>query len=164
MSDAYRLGYRWEIEGPIDTVFHFVSDARTFHEWFGVFKRVESDDPDGPVRVGSHSRMKVRALLPYTLDWDVTVAKLEPPSLLQTACRVTLNGRFGMHGYVRYRLEERGGVVTVINEQELVADRPLPRLLHPLAQAIFDLNHDWAMGRARDPLQRAVRRRAASLA
>jgi hypothetical protein len=145
MTDAYQLGYRWTIEGPIDTVFHFVSDARTFHEWFGVFKRVESDDPDGPVRVGSHSRMKVRALLPYTLDWDVTVSRLEPPCLL-------------------HRLEQQGGIVTVINEQELIADRPLPGLLHPLAQAIFNLNHEWAMGRARDPLQRAVRRATASLA
>jgi hypothetical protein len=164
MSDAYQLGYRWTIEGPIETVFHFVSDARTFREWFGVFKQVESDDPVGPVRVGSHSRMKVRALLPYTLDWDVTVAKLEPPRLLQTACRVTLNGRFGMHGYVRYRLEQQGRLVTVINEQELVAERPLPRLLHPVAQAIFDLNHDWAMSRASEALQRAVSRATASLA
>ena len=164
MIDAYQLGYRWTIEGPIETVFHFVSDARTFHEWFPVFKQVVPDDPVGPLRVGSHSRMKVKALLPYTLDWEVTVSKLEPPRMMQTDCRLTLNGRFGMHGYVRYRFEQDGWLVTVINEQELIAERPLPRIFHPIAQTLFALNHDWAMSRSRDPLQRAVRRATASLA
>src|SRR5262245_21348745 len=138
--DSYQLGYRWTIEGPIETVFRFVSDARTFGQWFHVFRRVESDDAVGPIRVGSHSRMKVKALLPYTLDWDVTVAKLDPPRMMETDCRVTLNGRFGMHGYVRYRFEQNGRLVTVINEQELIAERPLPRIVHPIAQAIFNLN------------------------
>ena len=160
---SYHFGYRWTIDGPIETVFHFVSDARTFHEWFPVFKQVVSDDPVGPLRVGSHSRMKVKALLPYTLDWDVTISKLDPPRLLQTDCRLTLNGRFGMHGYVRYRLQQDGRLVTVINEQELIAERPLPRILHPIAQALFTLNHDWAMSRARAPLQRAVRRASSPL-
>jgi uncharacterized protein YndB with AHSA1/START domain len=162
--DTYQLGYRWTIEGSPETVFRFVSDARTFHEWFGVFKRVEPDDPTGPLRVGAHTRCHVRALLPYTLDWDITVSKLDPPRLLETDCRLTLNGRFAMRGYVRYRFEPRGHLVDVINEQELAAERPLPRFLHPLAQAIFSLNHDWAMSRARGPLQRAVRRATPSLA
>jgi hypothetical protein len=159
--DAYVLGYRWDIEGPIETVFHYVSDARTFPEWFGVFKEVRPDDPSGPLRVGSHVVCLVRALLPYALLWDITVSHLEPNRLLQTDCRLTLNGRFGMRGYVRYRFEERGRIVTVINEQELVADRPLPGFLHPIAQAIFNFNHDWAMGKARAPLQAIVSRAAA---
>src|SRR5205823_14642474 len=113
--------------------------------WSAVVSRVEQDAPVGPLRVGSHSRMQVKALLPSPLDEDVTVSRLEPPRLMQTDCRLTLNGRFGMHGYIRYRFEQNGRLVTVINEQELVAERPLPRILHPLAQAIFTLNHDWAM-------------------
>jgi hypothetical protein len=161
--DSYQFGYRWRVEGPIETVFHFVSDARTFHEWFPVFKRVEPEDWTSPLRVGMRVRCRVKALLPYTLDWQITVARLEPPRLLETDCRLTLNGRFAMHGYVRYRLEQDGGLVTVINEQELTPERPLPRVLHPLAQVLFSLNHDWAMGQAQAPLQRAVRR-AASLA
>ena len=162
--DSYQLGYRWTIEGPVETIFHYVSDARTFHEWFHVFKRVDADDPVGPLRVGSHSRMKVKALLPYTLDWDVTVSKLDPPRLMETDVRLSLNGRFGMHGYVRYRFVPAGRFVTVINEQELIADQPLPRILHPLAQAVFSFNHDWAMSRARAPLQRVVRQATVPLA
>ncbi len=158
--DTYRLGYRWSIEGPIDTVFRYVSDARTFHEWFFVFKEVVPDDPTGELRVGAHSRCAVRALLPYALDWDVTVSGYEPPKLLETRVELALSGRFRMHGFVRYRFETDGPRVIVINEQELAAERPLPRLLHPLAQAIFSFNHDWAMRRAEAPLQAVVHRAA----
>ena len=161
-ADTYTLGYRWTIEGPIDTVFRYVSDARTFHEWFGVFKKVVPDDPAGEVRVGSHTRCAVRALLPYALDWDITVARYEPPTLVETTVEVTLGGRFGMHGFVRYRFEPDGSRVVVVNEQELTGDRPLPRLLHPIAQAVFAFNHDWAMSRAAAPLQAAVRRAASA--
>ena len=157
-TDAYQLRYSWEIEGPIDTVFHYVSDARTFLEWFTVFREVRPNDPTGSLRVGSHVRCRVKAFLPYTLDWDITVAVHEPPTFMRTDCRVSLSGRFGMHGYVQYRFEKRGPLVIVLNEQEMVADRPLPRLLHPLGQAIFSFNHDWAMGRARGPLQAIVTR------
>jgi ligand-binding SRPBCC domain-containing protein len=157
-SDVYRFGYQWRIQGPIETVFHYVSDARTFLDWFPVFKDVRPDDPVGPLHVGSRSVMRVKALLPYTLDWDVTISRYEPPRLLETDVQLSLNGRFRMHGYVRYRFEPQpGNVVLVINEQEIAADRPLPRLLHPLAQAAFSFNHDWAMRQARAPLQAIVR-------
>jgi hypothetical protein len=155
--DAYRLGYRWKIEGPIDTVFQFVSDARTFKDWFFVFKEVRPDDPTGPLQVGSHVRCLVKATLPYGLDWDITVAEMDAPRYIKTNCRVTLGGRFPLNGYVSYRFQQNGGVVTVINEQELAAEQPLPRLLRPLAQTLFSFNHDRAMGQAQEPLQRVVR-------
>jgi hypothetical protein len=157
-SDVYRLGYQWRIQGPIETVFYYVSDARTFLDWFPIFKAVRVDDPVGPLHVGSHCSAQVRAALPYLLDWDITVVGYEPPRCIETDVQLSLNGRFRMRGYVRYRFEQLpGNVVLVINEQELIAERPLPRLLHPLAQAAFSFNHDWAMGQAQTPLQAIVR-------
>jgi uncharacterized protein YndB with AHSA1/START domain len=154
---SYRLGYRWLVEGPIETVFHYVGDSRTFRQWFPVFKEVSQDEPQAPVRVGSHSRYRVQALLPYTLDWDVTVSRYEPYRLIETDCTVSLNGRFRLRGFVRYRFEQCGPLVRVTNEQELTPDRPLPGALHRLAQAVFSFNHDWAMARAAPGLQRVVR-------
>jgi hypothetical protein len=160
-GDVYKFRYRWVIQGDIDTVFRYVTDARTFHEWFPVFKTVTPDDPTGPVRVGSHVTARVKALLPYVLDWDITVSRHEPPYLSETAVKLSLNGRFGMTGYVRYRFEQLTlDTVVVYNEQELAADEPLPGILHPLAQAAFAFNHDYAMGGARRPLQAVVSRAA----
>jgi hypothetical protein len=95
--------------------------------------------------------------LPYTLDWDVTVVRHEPPRLLETAIAVTLGGRFGMHGRIEFRLEEQGdGSVTVWNTQTIAADTALPGWLHPLAQAAFSFNHRYAMRQAQAPLQAIV--------
>jgi len=156
-DDVYRFGYQWCIRGPIESVFHYVSDARTFPTWFGVFKEVRPDDPESPIMVGSHTTARVRALLPYILDWDITVSRYLPTTLLETDVKLSLNGRFGMHGFVRYTFEALpGNVVLVTNEQELVADTPLPRMLHGVAQAAFAFNHDWAMRQAQTPLQAVV--------
>jgi uncharacterized protein YndB with AHSA1/START domain len=156
MSDSYRLGYRWVVDGPIETVFHYVSDPRTFTRWFPVFKKVVPEEATGPIRVGSRSKMQVRALLPYTLDWDITVVRYEPPDLVEVDCRVVLGERFGMRGRIRYRFVQEGERTIVFNEQEMIADRPLPGWLHPIAQALFSFNHDWAMARGLPGLRRIV--------
>jgi hypothetical protein len=157
-EDVYRFGYQWRIRGPIETVFYYVSDARTFSNWFGVFKDVKQDDSDGPIMVGTHTVARVKALLPYVLDWDITVSRYQPPTLLETAVKLSLDGRFGLHGYVQYTFEElRDNVVLVTNKQELIAEKPVPRILHGVAQAAFALNHDWAMRQAQAPLQTLVR-------
>jgi hypothetical protein len=157
-DDTYHFNYRWRIQGPIETVFHYVSDARTFTDWFPVFKEVCPDESVGPLHVGSHALARVKALLPYVLDWDISVTRYEPPRLIETSVRLSLNGRFGMHGYVRYRFNPQpGNVVEVLNEQEIAADRPVPRVLHGLFQWAFGFNHDWAMRRGAAPLQAIVR-------
>jgi uncharacterized protein YndB with AHSA1/START domain len=158
---VFRFGYRWRIEGPVETVFHYVSDARTFTDWFPVFKDVRADEPVGPLHVGSHSVARVRALLPYVLDWDITITRYEPPALIETAVQLSLNGHFRMHGWVRYRFEHLpGGAVLVINEQQLAAERALPRWVHGLAQVAFEFNHDWAMRQGVGTLQAIVRYRS----
>jgi uncharacterized protein YndB with AHSA1/START domain len=155
-GDCYHFSYRWSIDGPIDTVFSFIADASTFHDWFFVFKEVHLDEPNQEVRLGSHTRCVVKAFLPYVLDWDFTVSALDRPHLVETACRVTLSGRFPLTGYVRYRLVEENGRTVVINEQELCSEQHFPGALRWLAQKAFTFNHDWAMGRAEKPLQRVV--------
>lgn len=156
-SRPFRFGYVWRIEGPIDTVFYYVSDARTFPEWFYVFTSVKTDEGDEEVGVGSHADLRVRAALPYSLDWDITVTEYNRPHLLTNACRLRLSGGIQLRGYVRFRFEQDGPVVTVTNEQELAPERPWPAPLHWLAQRAFTFNHHWAMGRAQPELQRIVR-------
>jgi hypothetical protein len=157
-TDLYRLSHEWRVEGPIETVFYYVTDARTFFDWFPVFKEVTADEAVGSVHVGSHATARVKALLPYLLDWDITVVRHEPPFFQETAVEVSLSGRFRLRGYIRYSFEQRpSNMVVVRNHQELAAERPLPRLVHPLAQAAFAFNHGYAMRGAQQPLQAIVR-------
>jgi hypothetical protein len=162
-TDVYRLSHQWHIEGPIESVFHYVTDARTFSDWFPVFKEVTVDEPLGQIHVGSHATARVKALLPYVLDWDITVVRHEPPLFQETAVEVSLSGRFRLRGYIRYSFEQRrSNKVLVRNEQELAAEKPLPQLIHPLARAAFGLNHRFAMRQAQRPLQAIVRAKPAT--
>ena len=153
-GDVYRLGYRWLIHGPIDTVYHFVSHGRTYPEWFPVFLDAQSDDDE--VRVGANVHYHVKALLPYHLYWDVTIRRLEPPRLVETDTTVGLGGWFRLGGWVRFTLREQGGRVEVLNEQEMRAERSLPGPLRALAARAFAFNHDQAMADGGRGLQRAV--------
>lgn len=153
-GQVYRLGYRWLIEGPIDVVWHYVSHGRTYPEWFPVFLDARSDDDE--VRVGARVRYHVKALLPYHLYWDVRVAQLEPPHLIETDTTVALGGWLRLGGFVRFRLQECGGQVEVVNEQEMRAERRLPGLARALAARAFAFNHDQAMAAGGRGLQRAV--------
>ncbi|HEY7067638.1 MAG TPA: SRPBCC family protein [Chloroflexota bacterium] len=153
-GDVYRLGYRWLIDGPIETVYHFVSHGRTYPEWFPVFLDAQGDD--GEVRVGASIRYHVKALLPYHLHWDVRVTRLEPPHLVETNTTVSLSGRFRLSGWVRFTLRAVAGRVEVLNEQEMVSEQALPGPLRALATRAFAFNHDQAMAGGGRGLQRAV--------
>jgi hypothetical protein len=154
-ADVYHLGYRWLIEGPIETVFHYISHGRTFPEWWPVFLDAEGEGDE--VAVGARIRYHVKSLLPYHLYWDVTVSRLDAPYLLETDTIVTLGRGFRLAGWVRFRLAQRGALVEVVNEQEMRAERRLPSPLRALAARLFALNHDRAMAIGERGLQRAVR-------
>jgi len=154
-GDVYRLGHRWLIRGPIDVVFDVLSNAREFPTWWGAcFKSVESDDTE--VVAGASARFRVRARLPYQLDWDVTIAAVDRPRFLELDTIVRLNNRFPMRGPIRYTLTETSAGVEVVNEQVLSAERRLPRPLRALAQRAFAYNHAWAFKKGGPGLQKAV--------
>ncbi len=154
-GDLYHLGHRWQIEGPIDAVFYYLTHGRTFPEWWPVFRDVETDSTE--VAVGARSRFWVRSVLPYGLEWDCTITRLEPPHVLELETRVALGGWFRLDGPIRWRLAQHGPIVEVVNEQEMRADRRLPGPLRVLAQRAFAYNHARAMAVGERGLQRAVR-------
>lgn len=154
-GDVYRLGHRWLIKGPIDVVFDLLSDARGFPTWWGAcFKSVETDDTEAVV--GASARLRVKAQLPYELDWEVTLAAVDRPRFIEIDTIVRLNKRFPMRGPIRYTLTETSEGVEVVNEQVLTAERRLPRPLRALAQRAFAYNHAWAFKRGAIGLQQAV--------
>jgi uncharacterized protein YndB with AHSA1/START domain len=155
-SDHYRLGYRWLIEGPIETVFRYLSDGNSVTQWWPQFKwaRMEPET----VQIGARLRARVKSLLPYQLHWDAAVSQLEAPRLIQYETQLSLSHRFRLRGWIRYTLRQTRGRVEVLNEQLMTAERPLPRPLRPLAQRLFNFNHRYAMKRGGAGLQEIVRR------
>ena len=153
-GDVYRLGHRWLIQGPIDVVFGVLSQLTEFPTWWSVFKSVESDDPE--FGVGASARVRTRVVLPYDLDWDLTVAAMDRPRLLELDATVLLANRFPLRGPLRFRLSETADGVEVLNEQVFTSERRLPRPLRAIAQRMFAYNHAWGFKRGGIALQRAV--------
>jgi hypothetical protein len=154
-GDAYHFGHRWVIKGPIDVVFDLLSRSSGYPTWWApCFKSAESDDPE-PV-VGARSHLRVRAQLPYELVWDITLVRMDRPTVLEVDTIVRLSRRFPMRGPIRYTLTDGPDGVEVINEQVLIAERRLPRPLRALAQRAFAYNHAWAFKIGGRGLQKAV--------
>jgi len=154
-GDVYRLGHRWLIKGPIDVVFDVLGRARDYPTWWvPCFMSAESDNAE--VAVGARSHLRVRAKLPYELVWDITLVEVDRPYVLTVDTILRLSGRFPMLGPIRYSLTEVPEGVEVVNEQIIVAERHLPRLLRALAQRAFAYNHDWAFRIGGRGLQRKV--------
>ena len=153
-GDVYRLGHRWLIHGPIDVVFDVLSQLTKFPTWWSVFKSVESDDAE--FGVGARARVRTRVVLPYDLDWDLTVVAMDRPRLIELDATVLLGNRFALRGPLRFILTETGAGVQVLNEQVFASERRLPRPLHAIAQRMFAYNHAWGFERGGIALQNAV--------
>ena len=154
-NDPYDLHYTWRIPGKIERVFYYLSHVTTFPQWWSsVFLDSQSDAQD-PF-VGAKATVQARSILPYVLDWDLVMTRLEPPSLVEVGAHVILNRRFELTGSILYRLVEDGGVVTVTTDQEMRPTRPIPKLFRGLAGRMFRFNHAWAMARGEKGLRQIV--------
>lgn len=161
-GDVYRLGHRWLIQGPIEAVFDVLSQLTEFPTWWSVFKSVESDDPE--LGLGASARVRTRVVLPYNLEWDLTVAAKDRPRLLQLDATLLLANRFPMRGPLRFTLTETPDGVEVLNEQVFTSERRLPPPLRAIAQRMFAYNHAWGFERGGIALQKAVNEAVAARA
>ena len=155
-DEVYHLEYIWKIEGPIDIVFHYLGHATTFPQWWRPVFLDSRSDAKEPF-VGAKATVRAKSFLPYVLDWDLIVSRLEPPHLIELDSHVTLSNRFELTGSILYRLEEEGPIVKVISEQYMRPKRSIPRFLRPLAARLFKFNHAWAMAHGEKGLQQIVR-------
>ena len=135
----------WDVLAPIGAVFDALADARTYTEWWTpVYKSV---DADGPPTVGATSRQRFKGRLPYTLTTRSTITRLERPHLIAGDVVGDLSGQ-GI-----WTLTEDEGTIHVRFDWTVQADRPLIRLLTPIARPLFRWNHAYAIACAMEGLE-----------
>jgi uncharacterized protein YndB with AHSA1/START domain len=143
----------WEVAAPVDAVFELLADARTYPSWWRpVYLDTESD---GPPELGREARQHFKGRLPYHLHTTSKITVFEPPARLGADVVGDLSGR-GL-----WTLTESDGGTHVRFDWQVLADRPLLRVLTPLLRPLFRWNHGWAIARAREGLEPAAQRRAA---
>ncbi len=127
----------WYVDAPIEPVFDALADARTYPEWWvPVYKTVEAS---GPPEVGATSSSRFKGRLPYTLETQSTITRLERPHVIAGDVVGDLSG----HGL--WTLNQQDAGTHVRFDWVVRADRPLIRLLTPVARRLFRWNHAYAI-------------------
>jgi hypothetical protein len=129
----------WLVEAPRERVWELIEDTERWPEWWRGVVRVEELRPGGPDRVGARFDIAWRSRLPYPLEFEFTVERVERPHLMEGSATGELAG----HG--RWRLFEDRGVTAVLYEWEVATTRAWMNLLSPVARPVFEWNHDVVM-------------------
>jgi hypothetical protein len=113
-------------------------------------ERVEELQPGDAQRVGSRHLIEWRSRLPYPLEFEFTVERVERPRLMEGRALGELTGTG------RWRLFEDGGVTAVLYEWNVQTTKRWMNLIGPLARPVFAWNHDVVMGWGGEGLARRL--------
>ena len=145
----YEFVTTWCVDAPIDRVFSAIEDSARWPEWWqGVrsAELLEDGDEDG---VGRLWRYVWRSRLPYNLEFDSRVSRLERPWLIEGQAEGELTG------VGRWRLFEGRGTA-VVYEWNVSTSRRWMNALAPLARPVFAWNHDVVMRQGAEGLARLL--------
>ena len=139
MSD-YEFVSVWRLDAPIDRVWNEIKSSERWSEWWkGVISVVElkEGDEDG---LGSIRRSTWKSALPYKLEFDSEITRIEPLKLIEARAFGELNG-LGLWQF----FDEGEGKTRVQYDWRVKTTKPWMNLIAPLARPFFRWNHDVIM-------------------
>lgn len=140
-ANRYDLVSLWHLDAPIDRVWQVLADAPRWPQWWPLVETVEAVRPGGPDGLHSVWRFTWKTLLPYTLQFQLRVTRIKPPSLLEAEVNGDVAGRGSC------RIQRRGSGTTVRFRWRITTCRAWMNWLAPLARPIFLWNHRRVMER-----------------
>lgn len=142
MGARYAFEDTWRVPAPLEAVWRLVDDVAGWPRWWPDYRLAEcvSEVRHG---VGSRWHVRVRADLPYTVDFHFTVLEHRPPTYVRTR----VEGFF--QGEIDWTLEAEGGHATRLVLRENTETRwPLINLVARLGgRRLLEHNHRVAMAR-----------------
>jgi hypothetical protein len=127
-----------------------LKDVHRWPEWWRGVVRAEMLHPGGDGLVGCCWRVEWRSRIPYALEFDFTVERVDEPMLMEGRARGELEGTG------RWRLLEEAGVTAVVYEWDVNATKRWMNLVAPFARPVFSYNHDVVMGWGGEGLAREL--------
>jgi hypothetical protein len=127
-----------------------LKDVHRWPEWWRGVVRADQLHPGGESLMGCCWRVEWRSRIPYSLEFDFTVERVEEPRLMGGRARGELEG-LGC-----WRLLEEGGVTAVVYEWNVSTTKRWMNLVGPVARPIFSYNHDVVMGWGGEGLARKL--------
>jgi uncharacterized protein YndB with AHSA1/START domain len=146
----YRFLTTWLLEAPRTDVFQAIWDSERWPEWWRGVESVRTLEPGDEEGVGSLGRFVWRSRLPYRLEFDTRIVRVERPFLLEGRASGELEGT----GCWRL-FEERGVTAATYDWRVRTTTRWMNRLA-PLMRPAFAWNHDVVMGWGAEGLGRLL--------
>jgi uncharacterized protein YndB with AHSA1/START domain/quercetin dioxygenase-like cupin family protein len=151
-SSEYLFVDQWDVAAPPEAVFNALADPRTYPQWWRpVYIDVQADGEPG---VGAVSQHRFKGRLPYQLNVRSRISHYEPPRVVSTEVDGDLRGQG------TWTLTPTADGTHVRFDWRVFADRPLLRVLTPIARPAFRANHRWAIARAMEGLEPYAQRTA----
>jgi uncharacterized protein YndB with AHSA1/START domain len=131
----------WCVAAPIQRVWDVLSAPEDYPGWWKGVRKVTVIEPgaDGGVGVGTLYRLRWRSKLPYTLEFDSRVTRIEAPYLLEGQASGELEGT----GVWRLFESPLGTVATY--DWNVSTTRAWMNWLAPIGRPAFAWNHDYVM-------------------
>ena len=129
----------WLLRTSRESAWEVLEDPLSWPDWWRGVVRVGELDGGDEDRVGSTYRIAWRSRIPYELEFDFTVRKVDPPCCMEGDAHGDLTGNG------RWLLFEREGVTAVLYEWHVETSKRWMRAVAPLARPVFDYNHDVVM-------------------
>lgn len=130
----------WTLDAPIEAVWAAIMASERWTEWWPFLEsivEVAAGDSDG---IGAIRRYQWHGLLPYRLTFEIMVARIERPVLLEGVASGDLEG------IGRWTLSEQGGQATRVRyDWNVRTTKPWMNAIAPLARGLFAWNHDQVM-------------------
>ena len=148
---AYEFITVWHFDSPLERVWNEIYASEKWPEWWkGVVSMTElkPGDADG---IGSIRRSTWKSALPYTLEFDLEIMRVERLKLIEARAFGELEGtgiwRFEAEGESKSRVQYDWRVKTT---------KPWMNLIAPLARPFFKWNHDIIMGWGEEGLRKRL--------
>ena len=151
MGEHYEFIDVWTIPAGISLAWRMVDDVAGWPTWWPDYRLTEvvSDVRHG---TGTRWHAKVKADLPYTLDFNFTVLAHEPPRYVRTR----VEGFF--EGEIDWRLEQLSPAVTrmTLHEQNETTWRLINLIARLGGRRLLEYNHRAAMRRGETGMKTAL--------
>ncbi len=135
----YRFATVWTVEAPLPPVFDAICQSLEWPQWWTCVEAVRELAPGEPGGVGNVRRYVWKGWLPYRLDFDIRVTRIEP----QVAIDGLASG--DVEGCGRWSFAHEGGATRVRHDWRVRIASPGLRLLAGLAGPLVRGNHDYVM-------------------
>jgi hypothetical protein len=135
----YRFLTTWLLETSRAAAWEVLREPLSWPQWWHGVERVAELAPGDARRVGSRYKIAWRSRVPYELEFDFVVRRVDEPCCMEGVATGELQGT-GV-----WRLFEQGSVTAVVYEWDVTTSKRWMNLIGPVMRPVFEYNHDVVM-------------------